>query len=206
MDTRTRTIIIGAIGLFILAAILATIFYLGNVARNRTSQPVVDDGNSLLDLPRTDNDSPTATPAVGTNVPADGRKVFQGEGFTLRYPSNWGVLICGNSKNFEFDPTATQDLMGVVCDRAVKPVTALLVNSLDCSGGDTVNLGGKQVTKSVLTGNGFTDYRWCVATAGQNFDITHRVSSTGTRATSTQDFSAQVEQVIESIQLSGGAS
>jgi len=130
-------------------------------------------------------------------------KTYNGEGFSVRYPDNWGLLTCSNSKNFELDPTSPQDVIGVVCDYAVKPVTFVVRSSAISCPGNKVTLGSKQVTKSIKTySDGDVYYRWCFMSGGKQLDVTHRVSQTGTRATSTTDYSAEVETIISDYETS----
>ncbi|MCL5784350.1 MAG: hypothetical protein M1142_03290 [Patescibacteria group bacterium] len=199
MDPKTRVIIVGALALVILAAVAGTLFYLGKASRERSA---TSGNTSLNSLPRL---SVTPVPSTLRNNQAatsSNTKTFVGSGFNLSYVNSWGVLTCSNSQNFEFDPTVGTDLKGVVCDRAVKPVTVLVVNKLNCQG-ETVKLGENQVVRSKNTPReGDISYRWCLSVGGKNLDITHRVSASGSQATSKEDFSAEVEQMITTIKAS----
>lgn len=130
--------------------------------------------------------------------------IYNGKDFSLTYPKNWGLLTCNNSENFEFDPSNATPQLNVPCSFAVKPVTILVNASTTCTG-DRVNIGSYQVTKEKLVdvninGNKYEAvYRWCFVAKNKNFDISHRVSKQGFPASSKDDFSNQVEQVISSI-------
>lgn len=196
MEDRTRTIIIGAVVLLILAAVFGTVFYLGRTAKNQGSTPT-----GVPQISRTPAISVSPTPTGGVAA-LPGTKTLAAVGFVLHYPSSWGILTCNNSQNVEFDPINGTDSKSVVCDVAVKPVTVLVSqNRLSCTG-ETVKLGNYQVQRSKNTAaSGDINYRWCYSVGGKNLDITHRVSSSGARATSKEDFSAQVEQIISTSQV-----
>lgn len=198
MDQRTKSIIFGAIGLLVLAAVLGTIIYLGKFTKTQSRiESDTTNNNSLLNLPVA-SVSPTTAPRTGDR-PATTLKAYVGQGYNVFYPAGWGLLTCNNSKNFELDPANSTDTKNFACNLAVKPVTVLVVDQLNCQG-DKVKIGNYQVTKSkAVTDNGVIDYRWCFTAVGKNFDITHRVSPMTTRAASKEDFSTQIEQMIGNI-------
>lgn len=194
MDARTRAMILGGVALLVLSAIFAVIFYQIRSSKNTTESPIQTSDDALNRL--------RLTPVPGTGTPAStgvtaGFKIYAGQGFSLRYPSTWGLLTCSNSQNFELDPTNNQDVKGAICDRALKSVTVLLQKGV-CRGG-TVTLGNVTAVKAKTSSGTETDYEWCFSAAGKNFDISHRVSGTGSRATSKEDFSAQIEDIIKTI-------
>lgn len=209
MDQRVRLLIFGLIALLILAGILVLIFYLG---RNLVGKPAISDSatnNALMRL----RGSVTPTPTIGGTGELDGSanvtpitggntKLYQGRGFSLRYPANWGILTCNNSQNFEFDPYIASDVRNVICTEAQKPITFLISKNLTCPG-ETVKLGAVNAVKSSkINPDGSTTYRWCVNLSNLGFDISHRVSSTPTKAKSHDDFSGKVEEVISTISTS----
>lgn len=204
MDQRTRYIVIGGVVLLFVAAVLITIFYLGRVYRSNSDAPQNPNTNPLTELPTIASSSASVTPSAssgGVSLEPSNTKIYAASGFTLNYPSGWGLLTCSNSQNFEFDPTNGADVKNVVCDVAVKPVTVLVTNRLNCTG-ETINIGEKKVVKSKVTAsNGSINYRWCVGLNGKGLDITHRISSFGSRAASKDDFSNQVEQMINSLKV-----
>lgn len=201
MDPRTRSIIIGAFTIIILVTISATIIYLGRISRE-TIKSQTSSEQSLSRLPVV-----TASPVAptGTGAMPGGLKSYPGPTFSLRYPVSWGLLTCRNSQNFELDPTKSADTKRVVCDLAIKPVTFLVsTDPLNCSG-ETTTLGANRVIKSKTTAEtGFIRYEWCLSVGGKNLDITHRVSQTPSQATSKEDFSAAVEEVIKTIKVNPG--
>lgn len=202
MDQKTKLTIIGGAALLIIAIVFVTIFYFGRASRTTTGPG--DSGTNPLDqLPTTA--APSVSPLPGVTGGSAQGKMLVGKGFSLTYPNNWGVLTCSNSQNFEFDPTSNADVRNVKCDTAVKPVTVIVTNQLSCTG-DTVNFGNNKVTKSKAATATGTNYRWCVAVGNIGLDITHRVSSAGTQATSKDDFSAQVEQIITTVKPSAQGS
>lgn len=189
MDQKSRTIILGAAALLILGAVAGAIVYLTRApARisNQAEAPI----DLLSRLPTLNSVNPSPTPSLRQNVPTANFKSYAGSGFALNYPAEWGLLTCSNSQNFEFDPVNTTDTKGVICDRAVKPVTVLVVNgSLNCP------------TRSVTGASGEMDYQWCVPLRDNRFlDISHRVSQLGSQAASKKDYSAVLEQLITTIQ------
>lgn len=190
-----RSIILGVLILLVLAAVVGAILYLGRVSRNGSADNSAD--SALSNLPTI-----ATTPSVSASpsTAPSNYKTYQGQGFKVLYPTAWGVLTCSNSQNFEFDPTG-KDSKNVACDYAVKPVTIMVSSGkLNCSG-DTVKLGTNSVVKSKTTGsNGDINYRWCVSVGDKSLDITHRVSSSGSRATTPTDLSALIEQMIATFQ------
>lgn len=111
-------------------------------------------------------------------------------------------MTCANSESIELDPTNGTDTKNIVCDEALKPVTMLVADRLNCSG-ETVTLGGRQVVRSKVSSGSDTSYRWCMAVGDTAIDITHRVSPSGSRATSKGDFSAAIEEMIKTIPTLG---
>lgn len=199
-----RLVILVTIGVLIVAIVLGTIFYLGKIFQSRSRGT----NNSILSTlpiatPSGTLSIPSGAQSFGQTVPAADMKTYQGSGFTLKYPKNWGLLTCNNSRNIELDPINGQDIKNVICDYAVKPITILAGNHLVCQG-ESVTLGTNKVIKSKSIGqNGDISYHWCVNIGNQGLDISHRVSSSGDRATSKIDFSTQIEQVISTINTSG---
>lgn len=204
---RRRALIVTAIVLLVLIAlIVGIVWYLIQFIRSRqTSLPTVSrtPAPTTTSVPLASPESfpvtggvtstPTPVPVVSPNVQTSPTKTYNGQGFQLVYPREWGLLTCTNSQNIEFDPANSTD-QKISCDRAIKPIT-VLVNSSNCPGGQTVNLGGVQAVKVVTQVQGGVNYKWCVRT-GIPLEISHRVSPQGGRASSVDDFSAQIEQMI----------
>ncbi len=195
MDQQSRLIVFGAAAFIIFALVVGGIIFM---VRNSQTQNVPAENSTDLSsrLPVT-----TATPSA-TITPPIGTKSYQGEGFTIYYPVGWGLLTCGNSKNIEFDPTNAADASNIACSEALKPVTVLVAEGLSCSG-ETVTLGPRQAVKSIETIGDAMVYRWCVPAGNKALDITHRVSPSGSRATSKQDFSKDIEKMIMEISTPG---
>jgi len=196
MDPKTRSIVVGAIALIILASLLGSIYYLTKVSKKIT--PTQNSTDSLSRLPVS---SVSSSPKTGGSNTADNTtKLFVGQNVLFNYPKNWGLLTCSNSNNFEFDPLNGTDVKNVVCDVAIKPITILVGSNQACDG-EKVKIGNLEVTKSKTElGSGDINYRWCVSVGDKNWDITHRVSASGSRATSTEDFSKAVEDLISKLQ------
>lgn len=199
MDQRTKLIAVGSITFFIVVIIFGVIIYTGKLSKKD-----INPGSGLVNNPLSNLPVASSSGAISSTVkPVNNsgnsdKKYYQGENFNLNFPKTWGLLTCVNSQNFEFDPTNNTDIKNVVCDRAVKPVTVLITNRLNCRG-EVIKIGEKQVTKFKEVNGGDTNYRWCVQVGNRGFDFTHRVSLSGSRATSSQDFSAEVEQIIATI-------
>lgn len=195
------------IGVLLLFALVGGIFYylVNGSFRLPSRTTKAPTSNSLSRLPTisaTQSGAPAVNPSNSqvSGASAD-MKVYTGDGFSLNYLSNWGILTCSNSKSFEFDPTSKVDSKNVVCSQAVKGVTVLVpISAANCPG-DTISLGNIQVKRSqeIINGGTEVDYRWCFTTRGKNFDITHRVSFTGAAATTPGDFAPQIEQMIATI-------
>ncbi|MCL4366804.1 hypothetical protein M1563_01400 [Patescibacteria group bacterium] len=224
MDQRTRQIMVGALAVFIVVVIAAIIYYLTKTtlpgsstqtAAVVTPPPFYVTPSPFANLGTTSNiasngatlpsgSTNTTAPLQGTGSLA-GTKIYNRDNFTIYYPETWGLLTCSNSKNIEFDPTSNQDLPQVVCNIAVKPITVLVSSQLSCSG-TTTKIGGYTVVKSSVTkDDGITTNRWCVDLGVTKLDITDRVAATGARATATQDYSSQIEQLIQNIKVAGAS-
>lgn len=191
MDQKTKSIIVGALGLLVIASVLTIIIYLSKVSKGPTGDQA---DSSLSRLPTTTVSPPPAS------VPATGQanlKTYVGRGFSFQYDKNWGLLTCNNSQNIELDPLSSTDQKDVTCNYAVRPVT-IMVNDGQRCGGDTITLGPNQVIR-FKTVQPDTTYRWCLTVKGVNLDITHRVSPAGGQATSKEDFSSLVEDMIKTI-------
>lgn len=199
---RTKTLIISSIVLILVVGLVVgvVIFAFRLVGGRQKGEKK----NEIF--PPTTNISPTPAVAGDTiglptapQTPSENFKAYSGAGFKLMYQANWGLLTCNNSKNFELEPTSQTDQLNVHCDIAARPVTVLVKSNLSCRG-EEITLGGNRVVKSVESDKGGEfNYRWCVITNGIDLDITHRVSSGGGRATSTGNYSQQVEQMISTL-------
>lgn len=206
MEDRRSIIISAIIGIIVLLLIVGTIIYLIRFIFNRPQSTSVGTPTprTVFNSPVPEGSAPivvrtpvpSATSLPGRSVPG-GTKTFKGTGFEINYPQSWGILTCANSSNIEFDPTRSTDQLRVVCDFAVKPVT-VIVGSTSCVAGENVNKGGVIFTKEVKQVSTGVNYKWCTQT-NPPLEITHRVSSAGGRATSTQDFSNEIEDMISKI-------
>ncbi len=202
MSQAIKSIIIGAVIILVIAIILGVIFYWGRIVTSG-SRPTIDVLSKLriktVETTVTVTPTPTSTIAGvtgSTNLQSDLKKYY-GTGFVINYPQKWGLLTCSNSVNLEFDPVNGTD-NHVVCDRAVKPITILISDNASNCPGNTIILGNHSVVKSQTNyPDGNINYKWCLALGNKYFNITHRVSASGSRATSTQDYSTQVEQLIK---------
>lgn len=199
MDQRLRLIVFGAAALIILAVVLWGIILM---VRNSQSQEGIPSENTTDLSSRLPVVSSTPSTTNAATSPPPGMKSYTGQGFSLNYPEKWGLLTCANSQSFELDPVNGSDIKDVICDEALKPVTILLADRLSCPG-EAVTLGRHQAVRSKVSSGSDTNYRWCVAVGGKALDITHRVSPTGSRATSKDDYSAAVEEMIKAISTPG---
>lgn len=204
MDEQRKTLIVtGAVLLIILALVISLIFFLARfISSRRQSSNVPQISSTATTVP-----SPTAQgtgqTSGSTQTQQPNTKSFQGSGFFLKYPQNWGLLTCNNSQNFEFDPANSQDQKGVTCDRAVKPITFLATDNLICQGEGTT-IGNLRVIRLVEGTKGAeASYRWCIVNPnGVDIDITHRVSNSGKPSSSKEDYAASIEQIIQTINFS----
>ncbi len=216
MESRKGIIIGIAAFLIVLLLIGGSIYYLTRILRKTsttvtTSTPIVTSsptatpkGNIISNLFKKKTPNPTPKPTsnttLGSSAVSGNAPLYQGQGFKINYPDHWGILTCTTSQNFEFDPYNAAK-QSASCDYAVKPITVLVDSGYSCSG-NPVNIGGKQVIKSVKqavlqeTGHLVTEYNWCFNQGGRNIFISHRVSPNNGLATSKDDFSYQVEQLI----------
>lgn len=206
-------IIATVVGFLILAIILGTIFYLSsNLGKSTPNQVVTSSPLPVSSIPtasQSASPSPSAQASGGTNSAAGqassipNTKVYTGGTFAIAYPQNWGLLTCSNSKNIEFDPVNSTDQLNVACSYAQKPITVIVENITSCSG-EQMTLGSNQVYKSRTYYTDGVDYEWCIkGTPG--LDITHRVSTDNQRATSVDDYSAQIEDMISHIYFVSGS-
>lgn len=213
MDSRTRSIIFGAITIVVVAALIVGVVYFIRSSRERRASLEELSNNNLPGLeisvspevttPSPRNIKPTITPRISVppaNSQTDSQnQTYIGQGFNLQYPVSWGLLTCSNSDNFEFDPLTNTDQPNFSCNRAVKPVTVLIKDSFSCSG-ETVRLGANQVIKSKTTNQKGTNYLWCVPVGTKTLEITHRVSLGGTyQGYGNVDASLEVEKMISTI-------
>lgn len=199
MDERTKTLIVtGGVLLIILAVVFGTIFYL--IQSFRGGQKGDGDNRNVLStataVPRTGGDQVSPQPVSGET------KSHQGVGFSLSYPKQWGLLTCANSQHLELDPATSTDQLNIACDVAQKPIT-VLVGSSNCQG-EAVALGNIQLIKQKETTGTGVNYKWCTNT-DPKLEISHRVSSAGEPATSQQDFSKQIEEMIKSLRFGGSS-
>lgn len=208
MENKKAVIIAAVIALVVAVVIVGAIIFLTSLLRGRVSRPIVLTSSPT---PVTSNSTTNALPSTGQLAPTPPSttvanvKIVSVGGYTMSYPNNWGILKCSNSQSLEFDSYNSTDQLSVVCDYAVKPITILVTGNLNCPG-ETVTLGGNKAIRSKTASVDGVDYRWCVIGSENTYlDITHRVSSSGGRATSKDDVSAQIEQMISTIRT-GGAS
>jgi hypothetical protein len=209
MDERTKTLLVSAFVLIIILAIVfGIIFSIVRIVQNRrtastsaTPSPIVSQATpSVSPQVLGENGEPAPAPATPAPQPSGDFDSYSKGGVSFRYPKNWGILSCSNSQNIELDPANNSDQLDFVCDVALKPIT-VLVGSSNCPSGETASKGGVTFTKSQTSIPGGTSYKWCTKTTPA-LEITHRVSSDGSRATSSQDHSKQIEDMISTIRTS----
>lgn len=202
MDDRARTLIITTLILLIILGLVAgIIFYVTRLIKSRqsTTNPTQTRGTISVSSPtpaRIQGSTPAPTQQASAQAPAN-TKVFKGQGFELYYPKNWGLLTCTNSQNFELDPENGTD-QKVACDVALKPVT-ILVGSSECQG-QTIDKGGVTFTKQENKTDNGVDYTWCTKSTPA-LEVSHRVSPANGRATSTKDFSKEIEDMISKLRF-----
>lgn len=205
MPMTLRTLLAIIIGFIIFGAL---IFGLITFIRSKIS-PVINPNptsspSSVLELSLPGASSSPLQTGENTNTSSNtnGLKSYNSGGQSFIFPNSWGVLVCNNSQNFELDP-ANAESNRVNCDYAIKPITVMVNNTNTCPG-ETVRLGNVDVQRSKVEDNISTDYRWCFRLGNTFFDVTHRVAPGGGQATSTTDYSKEVEEMIS--RFGGGAS
>ncbi len=218
MEQQQRSLIFtAAVGLIILSIIIGSIYYLvkfiqGRVATSGQSAQITENVNPESTqegqlLPQTQNDQfvvpqTGSSPTSGEQTAPVGRKVYNTAAFRFSYPDSWGVLSCSNSQNIELDPSNPQDLK-LNCDIASKPVTVIVGETAGCQG-DAVKIGNFDVVKTKVNEGSYIKYQWCTKTEPV-LNITHRVSPDGERATSKEDYSGQIEEIISNLSFSSGS-
>ncbi len=221
MENRGSIIAAAVIVVIVLSVIFGTVYYLANTFNvslnpfsrftqtpSLTSSPspiatISPDSSPTPD--ETLKTAPTQTPTGQSQSDKGGvqngsKAIYQGQGFKLEVPKNWGVLKCSNSTNFELDPYSGESKT-INCDRSQKPITVLVNSGLSCSGGEVVKIGNFNVRKTKQQYRDWKTNQWCFEGSGKTFDITNRVSSSGNPATSKDDFSSEIEKIISSIQF-----
>lgn len=136
--------------------------------------------------------APTPETKGGVTIAGD-RKIFSWGNIQMSYPKSWGLVTCTNSKNVELDPNNPADTK-IACSTALKPITVLVDDFAKCDG-ENVKIGNTEVIKSRKVDGGYTAYLWCTKTV-PILNITHRVSSGNDPASSKEDYSKQVEEMI----------
>ncbi len=205
MESKKAIAIAALIALLVAGLIVGIIMYLTSFFSGATTST---SGRNVITSSPNPLATPTPAPQTGGQqqqpTPQNNAvKTVTVGGVTFSYPSKWGTLRCNNSQNVEFDPYNSVD-QTMRCDVAVKPITVLVGGAPACAG-EPVTLGNARVIRSKVNTNMGTEYRWCVSGVGNNFDITHRVSSTSARANSRDDFSQAIEQMISNIRVGGGS-
>lgn len=197
MEITGKTILFAIISVLIIAIILSGIFYL-----MKSSKQIIPTGNK--------NPDPLARLGVITNNPqqpvvstqavaATNTKTYQGRNFTINYPQKWGILTCSDSDNIEFDPYSGSDLKNYACDRAIKPITVLVSSTALSCPGESIKIGNNTVIKSRTETAYWLKNRWCLNKSGLSFDITNRVNQSGIVGTGKDDFSSEIEKIINSL-------
>lgn len=224
-----------AVGLIILAIIVGSIYYLVKFIQTRVSSskqpqasvetiaeaspsPVLENIQGEQVIPQNtiqpvqgsiqsgaSTARPTLTPTPETKggiTIAGDRKVFNSGSFQLSYLKAWGLLACTNSNNIELDPKSSADSK-ITCNYSVKPITILVGDNSGCTG-DTANIGNVPVLRSKQSDAGYTKYQWCTKTVPV-LNITHRVSPGNDPASSKEDYSKQIEEMISKLTFSRGS-
>lgn len=208
MDQRRVLMAIGGV-IFLLLLVVFGVAYFSS--KNKPKAPArrtvtASASPTSLTVPVASSVPTAGSQGTPTTPDTSGTKLFSGSNFSLRYPNAWGLLKCSNSANFELDPENATDQPNVVCNVAVKPITVLVSRQALTCQGDTVQLGYNQVVRSKTPRrDGGTTYRWCVNGRAASLDITNRVSSTGAPATSKEDYSSAVEQMISTLNFAVGS-
>lgn len=203
MDQRRALMVIGGIILCLLAIVVGVAYYSARALKN----PKTIDTTTSSPVPEVPQVFSTPLPSSSQSAQQDNFKTYLGQGWSLRYPITWGLLKCNNSQNIELDPTNSIEQLGVACDFSVKPITILFSKTaLNCPG-EAVKLGSNTFIKSKTSKpSGDINYKWCINGGVGSLDITHRVSQSGSRATSKTDYSINIEQVLGTLLFGTGGS
>lgn len=198
--------ILGIIGLilviFIIIWLISVIIGLFSKAATTTLTPLP---TPIITPTPTSTLNPSPTPIsfiTPTPFPVGGGPpVFQrlsGPGFTLNYPINWGLVTCTNSPNFEFVPNAGFYQTQIFCSVAQQPITVIVSNNLSGCSGERVMIGNVQVLRSTITQADRTVHQWCTLT-NPVLKITNRISTSAAPASSSIDYSVEIEVMIASL-------
>jgi hypothetical protein len=203
MEDKTRALIVtGAVLLLILALIIAAIFYLIRFIQGRTStrtpSPTPTTQINFSPSPAGQPNQPTGNQGTPPTGDTANTKAYNGIGFQLTYPKNWGLLTCNNSQNIEFDPYNSTDQLRVACDWAQKPVTVMV--GVSCEGNAT-SIGSVPVVKSQRQLSKGVEYSWCVKAGSTHLLFTNRVSNQDARGYGKDNQSAAIEQIISRIRI-----
>lgn len=210
--STTYWIIIAVVALLVIAALVLGFIGLSSLLSPRAI-PTPTPGPSILSLSPAPTFSPTLTvsptttptptPSFTSSLPNTGianSKTFFGQGFSLQYPSSWGLLTCINSPNFEFNPQDKTNQMGAICSFATQPITVLVSSNLNGCFGENVNLGTVSVIRGTSTATNLTTHQWCTLTQPV-LKVSHRVSLLPVTASSQTDFSSDIEAVISTLRF-----
>ncbi len=131
--------------------------------------------------------APVASSKPSAALLPSGLKSFSSKmGFSLQYPAKWGLLTCSNSSSFELDPENSADMLDVICDFAQKPITIIRADSSCLS--------------EQVDAQNYKQKSWCVR-GGSSIQITHRVSANQNVASSQNDYSNEIEEIIKTIKF-----
>lgn len=198
MEQQQRSLVVtAAVGLIILAIIIGSVYYLVRFIQGRTRTASNNPSPSV-----SASVSPASEVSEGAQDNPPNTKVHNAGNFQVVYPKDWGLLTCTNSANFELDPKNGADSK-IACDRAVKSITFVLDNNTGCPA-EAANIGQVKVTKSRESEGNYTRYQWCTQTQ-PILNITHRVSNSGETATSKEDYSKQIEEIISRLSFVHGS-
>lgn len=187
MDGQQRSFLVtGIILVVILAIIVGSVVFLIRTIQSRRTPTSSARPSATVSVPG-------ITPSPQVSILPANLKSQTVSSLELKYSKNWGILTCSNSQNIEFDPNSPTDQLNFLCDVAIKPVTVLVAQAT-CQG-QVVKLGITQAVKEINYTQTGVNYKWCTITQ-PNLEISHRVSSTGEQATSSQDFSKEIEQML----------
>jgi hypothetical protein len=204
MDAERKSLVATAlVGLVVLAIIVGSIYYLIQFIRNRNTTNVANNQVTVSPSPAPSGQVAVDVNQGNTNPVSGDYKTFNEGDFQMSYPKNWGILTCSNSSNIELDPTNGQDNLKVACSVAVKPVT-IIKDATGCTNGEVIDLGTFKVARTKASEGDYTRYEWCTKTVPALY-VTHRVSNDGSQATSKEDFSKQIEDMISKLSFVRGS-
>ena len=126
---KTKVATLGAAALIFILAGIYIVFFVGSAIFYDFSfkLPFTKSTNASQGLVQ--GTTVQGTTITNPNVPGNMKSHTSDLGLTINYPKSWGILTCSNSYNFELDPTNGTDMLNMMCNDAMKPISVIINNS-----------------------------------------------------------------------------